>query len=50
MELPKDIIKQVTKDNWEAMFDEYMVVETDEGVKYVWTPEIMKEFISKLIK
>ena len=51
IKLPDDIIKSVNKDNWEELFDRFMIVETDEGEEYVWTPkDEMKEFIRKLVE
>ena len=49
IKLPDDIVRQVNKDNWEYLFDKYMTVKTDDGVTYVWTPDVMKEFIRKLV-
>lgn len=45
MLLPDDAIKNTTKENWEEIFDEYLVFQED----YVWKPEIMKEFIRKIV-
>ena len=60
---PEDIINQVNKDNWEELFDEYMITEVFKKDKlgkiikpieidhyeYVWDTQTMKEFIIKLI-
>ena len=58
--LPEDIIKNVNKQNWERVFDEHMVFETALHLKrkeknlheceYVWTPDVMKDFIKAILK
>ena len=50
IKLPDDIIKQVNKNNWGELFDKYMTVKTNVGVNYVWAPDVMKEFIKKLVE
>lgn len=54
LKLPDDAIETVTKDNWEEYFDLYMVTKgvDREGVsycQYVWTPDVMREFITKIV-
>lgn len=44
-ELPESIIKNVNRKNWERVFDNEMIYEGE----YVWKPEVMKEFIRKLL-
>ena len=43
--IPEDIIKAVTPENWEELFDEQMIFEK----QYVYDVETMKEFIKALL-
>lgn len=54
MNLPFDIIKNLTLDNWEKVWDELMVVYVVKNGKhyyeYTWDTEFTKKFIKKIIK
>ena len=46
LRLPEDIIKRTNKRNWKRLFNTYMVFDGD----YVWSPSVMRDFISKIVK
>ena len=48
--LPDSIYDQITKDNWEQMFNEYMVSIYKDREEYIWQPEEMRKFIRTLLK
>jgi hypothetical protein len=54
MTLPEDIIKNVTRENWEELFGEYMIINyitfKGEQSEYVWEPCVMRDFIKALLK
>jgi hypothetical protein len=53
MQLPEDIIKNVTRENALELFDEYMVRFQDNSdieEDYVWKPCVMREFIKAILK
>jgi hypothetical protein len=58
MTLPEDIIKNVTRENWEDLFDDFMVVAKTRGIlghentvlEYVWEPSVMRDFIKAILK
>ena len=45
--LPEDIIKNVTRENWVEYFYRYMV---DEHFEYIWEPSVMRDFIKAILK
>jgi len=51
--LPGDIIKNVTRENWEELFDEYMVHKLPSDLapeQYTWKTDVMRDFIKALLK
>jgi hypothetical protein len=57
MALPDDIIRFVDVNNWEDMWDEYMVVDIFnektkkiEGKDYVWNDNVVKDFIREILR
>lgn len=46
LSVPEDVIKSATPENWEELFDKYLIFEGG----YVWKPEVMKDFIRNVLK
>lgn len=57
LSLPQDIIRFVDGENWRGLYREFMLLDVfDEkkkkitGKEYVWSPEVMEQFIEAIVK
>ena len=44
--LPEDVLKNVTSKNWRKLYNDFMIIG---GMDYAWKPEVMEDFISRLL-
>ena len=45
LRIPEDIIEKATPEDWEELFDKYLIYKGN----YVWKPDVMKDFIKNLL-